>query len=70
VADLVRWLVEPGVPVVLGAARAAPERDMAHAAALALGLACGFADAWQPRDFLRHAGSKRMPVRTALGLVG
>jgi hypothetical protein len=68
--DLVRWLVEPGVPVVLVAACPAPQRHMAHAPALSLGLACWFADAWKPRDFLRHAVSRRMPVRAALGLVG
>ena len=34
VADLMRRLVEPGVPVVLGAARPAPQRHMAHAPAV------------------------------------
>jgi hypothetical protein len=33
-ADPVRWLVEPGVPVVFGAARPAPQRQMAHTAAV------------------------------------
>ena len=32
-ADLVRRLVEHGVPVVLGTARPAPQRHMAHAPA-------------------------------------
>jgi hypothetical protein len=31
VADLVGRLVEPGIPVVLGAARRAPQRRMTHA---------------------------------------
>ena len=65
-----RRLIEPGVPVVLGAARPAPQRQVAHPPALALGLASWLADAWQPGDFLRHTGSKRMPVRAVLGLVG
>lgn len=33
-ADLVRWLVEPGVPVVLVAARPAPQRHTTHAPAV------------------------------------
>ncbi len=70
VADLVRGLVEPGVPVVPGAARPAPQRHMAHAPAAFGGFPGRVADARQPRDFLRHTGSKRMPVRTALGFVG
>jgi hypothetical protein len=31
VTDLMRRLIEPGVPLVLGAARSAPRRHMAHA---------------------------------------
>jgi hypothetical protein len=69
VPDLVWRLAEPGVPVVRGAARPA-QRHMARAPAL-LGCFRGWvANSWQPGDFLRHAGSKRMPVRTALGHVG
>ena len=70
VADLVRRPVEPGVPVVLGAARPAPQRHMAHAPAPLGGFPGRVADARHPGDFLRHTGSKRMPVRTALGFVG
>ena len=69
VADLMRRLIEPGIPVVLGAARPAPQRQVAHPPALAPGFASWLADARHPRDFLRHTGSKRMPVRTTLGLV-
>jgi hypothetical protein len=47
VADLVWWLVRPRVAVVLGAARPASQRHMAHAPALAPGLACWFAGARQ-----------------------
>lgn len=64
-----RRLIEPGVPVILGAACAAPQRQVAHPPALALGLASWLADAWQPGDFLRHTGSKRMPVRALLRIV-
>jgi hypothetical protein len=45
VAGLVRWLVRLRVAVVLGAARPASQRHMAHAPALAPGLACWFAGA-------------------------
>ena len=69
VADLVRRLVEPGVPVVLGAARPAPQRQVAHPTALTPGFTSWLADAGHPRDCLRHNRSKRMPVRTLLGLV-
>ncbi len=69
-ADLVGRLVEPGVPVILVAPRPAPQRHMAHTAAVLGRFPGRVADAREPGDFLRHAGSKRMPVRTALGLVG
>ena len=69
--DPAQWQAwEEAVSMVLGASRSAPQRHMAHAPPLSLGLACWFADARQPRDFLRHTGSKRMPVRTVLGFVG
>jgi len=55
--------------VVLGAARAAPQRQVAHPLALPLGFTSWLADARHPRDFLRHTRSKRMPVRTPLGLI-
>ncbi len=61
VPDLMWRLIEPGVPVVLGAARPAPQRQVAHPPAPALGLASWLADARHPRNFLRHTGSKRMP---------
>jgi hypothetical protein len=69
VAHLVRRLGERGVPVVLGAARSAPQRHMAHAPAAIGCLACWAAHTRQPRDFLRHTCSKRMSVRTVVGLV-
>jgi hypothetical protein len=69
VANLVRRLEEPRVAVVLVAACPAPHSHMTQAAALLPGLACWLAHAGQPRDFLRHTGSKRMPERALLGLV-
>ena len=33
-ANLVWWLVEPGIPMALDAARPAPERHMAHVPAV------------------------------------
>jgi hypothetical protein len=69
VADIVRWLVEPAVPVVRGAARPAPQRHMTHAPAALSCFPGRVADTRQPRDFLRHTGSKRMPVRAVLGLI-
>jgi hypothetical protein len=67
VAGLVQGLAEPGVPVVLGAAVPAPQRHMVHAPAALGCFPGGGADARQPGDFLRHTGSKRMPVRVVLG---
>ena len=67
-ADRVRWLVEPGIPVVLDAACPAPQRHMAHAPATLGGFPGRVADTRQPRDFLRHTGSKRMPVQTGSDL--
>ena len=67
--DLVRRFIERRIPVVLVAARLAPHSHMAQAPALLARLACWAAHAGQPRDFLRHTGSKRMPERTALRLV-
>src|SRR5205823_2533605 len=69
VADLVRRLVEPGVPMVPGAAPPAPQHQVAHPPALTLGFTSWRADARHPRDFLRHTRSKRMPVRTPPGLM-
>jgi hypothetical protein len=69
VADLVRRLVEPGVPVVLVAACLAPQRHVTHAPALALGLACWFADAGQPADFLRQPGESECPYGQCSGLL-
>jgi hypothetical protein len=48
VADLVRRLAEPDVPVVPGAAHTAPQRQVAHPTAAALGFAGWLADAGHP----------------------
>jgi hypothetical protein len=69
VPHLMRRLIEPGVPVVLGAARPAPQRQVAHPPALPLGLAGWPAGARHPGDLLRHTGRKRMPVRTVFRMV-
>ena len=58
-----RRLVEPGVPVILGAARPAPQGQVAHAPVLAPGFAGWRAGARHPRDLLRHAGSCVAPDR-------
>ena len=61
-----RRLIEPGVAVVFGAARPAPQRQVAHPPALALGFA-----SWQSQMhgiheiFCGMPRSKRMPVRTS-----
>jgi hypothetical protein len=62
-------LVRPRVAVVLGAARPASQRHMAHAPALAPGLACWFAGARQLGDFPRHTASKRMPYGQHSGFI-
>jgi hypothetical protein len=64
-----RRLIERGVALIFAVARTAPQRDMPCTPAPALCLARGLTDAWEPRDVLRHTGSKRMPVRTTLGLI-
>jgi hypothetical protein len=70
VAQIVRRLVEHGVPVVLVAAHAALQGQMTHAPAVLGSFLCRAADARHPRDFLRLAASKRMPERAVLGLAG
>jgi hypothetical protein len=70
VAELVRRFVEGGVPAILVAACAAPQRHVAYAAAAVGGFPGRAADARQSGDFLRHTASKRMPIRTKLELVG
>jgi hypothetical protein len=70
VAEVVRRLVEHGVPVVPVAARAAPQGQMTHAPAVLGSFLCRAADARHPRDFLRLTASKRMPERAVLGLAG
>ncbi len=69
-AQIVRRLVEHGVPVVLVAAHAALQGQMTHAPAVLGSFLCRAADARHPRDFLRLAASKRMPERAVLGLAG
>ena len=69
-AQIMRRLVEHGVPVVLVAAHAAPQGQMTHAPAVLGSFLCRAADARHPRDFLRLNASKRMPERATLGLMG
>jgi hypothetical protein len=64
-AELVRWLIEHGVPMVLGAARPALQRHMTHRPAVLGRFSGRAADARHPRDLLRQ-----MPVRPTFGLVG
>jgi hypothetical protein len=66
VADLVRRLIEPGVPVVHGAARPATTPSCVPGPGPArpprvLGRTCRAANLG---DLQRHTGSKRMSVRT------
>lgn len=68
-AQVVCRFVKPRVPVGLGAACLTPHCHVSHAPALAPSLPGRLADAGFPADFLRHAGSKRMSVRTELWLV-
>ena len=69
-AQIMRRLVEHGVPMVLVAAHAAPQGQMTHAPAVLGSFLCRAADARHPRDFLRLNASKRMPERATLGLMG
>jgi hypothetical protein len=50
-------------------ARPAPQCHVAHAPAAFGGFLGRVADALQLGDFLRHTGSKRMPVRAVLRFV-
>ena len=69
-AEIMRRLVEHGVPVVLVAAHAAPQGQMTHSRAVLGSFLCGAADARHPRDFLRLTAGKRMPERAAFGFTG
>jgi hypothetical protein len=68
-ANIVRRLIERGVPVVLLAAHSAPQHHVAHAQAISGSFLCRAADARHPRDLLRLSASKRMAKRAPLGLV-
>jgi hypothetical protein len=70
VAEIMRRLVEHGVPVVLVAAHAAPQGQVTHAPAVLGSFLCRAADARHPRYFLRLTASKRMTERAVLGLMG
>ena len=68
-AEIMRRLVEHGVPVVL-VCTCRTMCHVTHAPAELGSFLCRAADARHPRDILRLTASKRMPERAALGLAG